>query len=870
MKKVSILILLCMFINFTMPIVDVYADITFDFKSGNYHVAYIKDNVNAAKCDNSSLLDYKEDNIEYLKSFSTYEEAVSYMNTLSYTDNKVPVIIGDRKDKTGSYVKKILNTKYGLVDLNTTGTDQTTLNVYTSATNNTAYTYINGYGYFGGSDAAFIDYNNGTTRANIKISGVSGWVNSLISSKYNAYDIVPANLIKSPSYYYVNKSGNIVHQLTKKITANNCYSAALTLGPAPSSLKAIDDSGNTIKYYSYDGNYFYTSLTDMLDDYKNGETKKSYNKIPYYNYYMYSPIRTKSNITSDDIRSFLEAYGKTSKDKSALYGEELTFKDAEEKYGVNAAISLSTAINESGWGTSYLAKTKNNLFGHNAYDSSVMESASKYKSASDSIYHHAYSYINTLFAETKDEMGRYYGSHLGNKGSGINVKYASDAYWGEKIAAIYYMLDSYNDMKDYYKYTIGIKVDDTSVEVKRDANTSSKTLYNLKSKNTLITNLPLVILGKVTGEKINGSDVWYKVQTDALLKNERTETTQICTKDDIYNWDENYGYVHSSYITLMDESVNKVYIQKEGLFGLENLTLNSDNTVSLTGYLAIKDIDNIKSKNVTYDLILEEQGSKKETVINLDRILDSSKIPYSIPSDTKYSYEYSWFTKNIDLKEIEQGNYNLYVRARSGGYEAKEVLSNMLSRNIVSKFQIDKKGYQFKTNYYLKTIPIELFVRDEGLISNKNTPTKDNMINQYQDIKLENGNLVISGSSFNVGGDYSKNAKVERKIVFEDTKTFKRSAYDLGYIDNGEYKITLLVPDNKDKTRAWFSNKIDISNLEKGTYAIYIHTIANVDDASELNDIFARSINSKMTINGKNYSLKVNKDQRFRIELVVE
>ena len=52
-----------MFINFTMPIVDVYADITFDFKSGNYHVAYIKDNVNAAKCDNSSLLDYKEDNI---------------------------------------------------------------------------------------------------------------------------------------------------------------------------------------------------------------------------------------------------------------------------------------------------------------------------------------------------------------------------------------------------------------------------------------------------------------------------------------------------------------------------------------------------------------------------------------------------------------------------------------------------------------------------------------------------------------------------------------------------------------------------------------------------------------------------------------
>lgn len=870
MKKVSLLMILCMLINFIMPIVDVFADVVYDFESGNYHVVYIKDNVDATACNNSAILEYKEENIEYLKGFSTYDEAVNYMNTLSYTDNKMPVVIGEKKDNTGSYVNKILTTIYGLVDLNTTGTDQTTLNVYTSATNNTAYTYINGHGYFGGTDAAFINYNNGTSRANIKISGATGWINSLISSKYNAYDVVPINLIKSPSYYYVNKSGNIVHQLTKKITANNCYSSSLTLGPAPSSLKATDENGNIIKYYSYDGNYFYTSLTDMLDDYKSGTTTKSYNQIPYYNYYMYTPIRTKSNITSDDIKSFLEAYGKTSKEKSALYGEELTFKDAEEKYGVNAAISLATAINESGWGTSSLAKQNNNLFGHNAYDSSVMESASKYNSAKDSIYQHAYSYINAAFAETKDEVGRYYGSHLGNKGSGINVKYASDAYWGEKIAAIYFMIDNFNDMKDYYKYTIGIKVDDTNVAVKKDASNSSDTIYTLKSKSTSVTNLPLVILGKVTGEKINGSDVWYKVQTDALLTEDRTNVIQDCTKDDLYDWDLNYGYVHSSYITLMDESVSKIYIQKEGLFGLESLTLNNDNTVTLTGYLAIKDMDNTKNKNITYDLILEEQSTKKETVINLDRILESDSIPYTIPSDTEYSYEYSWFTKNIDLKEIEQGNYNLYVRARSGGYEAKEVLSNMLSRNIVSKFEIGNKGFQFKTNYYLKTIPIELFVRDDGLISNKNTPTSDNMINQYQDIKLEDGNLVISGSSFNVGGDYSKSTDVKREIVFENTKTYERYTSNLGYIDNGEYQITLLVPDNKDKTRAWFNNKIDISNLEKGKYAIYIHTITNVDDASELNDIFARSIDSKMSINGKNYSLKVNKNERFRIELVVE
>ena len=37
---------------------------------------------------------------------------------------------------------------------------------------------------------------------------------------------------------------------------------------------------------------------------------------------------------------------------------------------------------------------------------------------------------------------RYMGSHVGNKGSGMNVRYASDPFWGEKIAGWYYRFDS--------------------------------------------------------------------------------------------------------------------------------------------------------------------------------------------------------------------------------------------------------------------------------------------------------------------------------------------------------------------------------------------------------------------------------------------
>ena len=279
------------------------------------------------------------------------------------------------------------------------------------------------------------------------------------------------------------------------------------MGIAPDSLVAKDSDGNRIKYYSFDGNYFYKTMESMLSDYKSGSTDKAVNIIPYYNYYMYSPIRTNSNITADDIKNFLASRGYSDEEKSALVGEELTFIDAEDKYAVNAGISISTAINESGWGTSTLAKTKNNLFGHNAYDSSVMDSANGYKNVSDGIYRHAYYYINTLFAETKDLSGNYFGSHLGNKNSGINVKYASDPYWGEKIASMYRSLDAYVDYKDFNSSKIGIKVSDDSVPVMSDTKSNSTELYKLKAHSLSVTNIPVLILDSVEGEEINGSNI---------------------------------------------------------------------------------------------------------------------------------------------------------------------------------------------------------------------------------------------------------------------------------------------------------------------------------------------------------------------------
>ena len=127
-------------------------------------------------------------------------------------------------------------------------------------------------------------------------------------------------------------------------------------------------------------------------------------------------------------------------------------------------------------------------------------------------------------------------------------------------------------------------------------------------------------------------------------------------------------------------------------------------------------------------------------------------------------------------------------------------------------------------------MPLEVFIRDKGLISDVKTPTLfDNMFNSYSKIDLlksgDNVLLDIKGTSFNIMGDYKIGQYVIREMIFENIDTYERFSKDLGYVDNantGVNKISLRVPDGKDKTRAWFNRKINITDLNIGRYVIYI------------------------------------------------
>ena len=97
----------------------------------------------------------------------------------------------------------------------------------------------------------------------------------------------------------------------------------------------------------------------------------------------------------------------------------------------------------------------------------------------------------------------------------MNVSYASDAYWGEKIASLAWTMDSEGGKKDRNKYKIGIKdtlpTSHTALNVRKEASTSTTSLYNTGSSS----NYAFLILGE--------SGSFYKVQSDPVLNSGRTQ-----------------------------------------------------------------------------------------------------------------------------------------------------------------------------------------------------------------------------------------------------------------------------------------------------------------------------------------------------------
>ena len=483
-------------------------------------------------------------NLDSVACFDTYLDAKNKFNETNNDD----LVILERKNN----VTKIIDAKYALVYLGVISITENT-DYYSSSNLTNSISFMNHHPNYGATDGAFLDFNYDNHAALVYSNGVKGWI------KDNYYRIIPLNFLGTTSYYKI-INNELYHYYGKDIQTNySSYGRVIDKKP---------DYLENKTYYSFDGTYFYNSFKELVTDLKNNNHNLSVNKNnPYYNYYIYLPHRGISNYSGDDIDSYLKnnkgligtIYGnKAVTHYSNMYQTGNFFKNSEYLYGANAILMMSLATNESALGQSSIAIYKNNLFGHAAYDSSAFDSATGYLNPYQSILGHAKSYINCGYANPNDY--RYNGSNMGNKSSGMNIKYASDPYWGEKAANYYYLFDKDNGFLDYNYYQLGITTS-YNFNVRTEPNQTSSIPFMIKSMN-----IPVIILDEVKGTSFNGSNIWYKVVSDMNLNGTRTSGVS-CSYTNYYNYNS-YVYIHSSFIKKINKTVNEKY---------NNINLQKDN-----------------------------------------------------------------------------------------------------------------------------------------------------------------------------------------------------------------------------------------------------------------------------------------------------
>lgn len=434
----------------------------------NEYETYIKTKQKSYNFENNDLPEEvksdleEENNIKYfkLKTNSNYEIALAYANG-KYTFYKeaktleeAKSIADDIKDEyiDQNIIPTVINNE-GIIEYTTNSIGRIvkigdgisenatsfTVNLYKDSDKKSVHTYIN-HGYI--DDVPILDETS--TMIKIEVAGFIGWMEKEDSQGINIVK-VPINQAKNLSYYQ-NENGQLIHYISSNVEGGT--GSKRSIGRAPSFM----NSG--VKYYSYDGNYFYTDIEKLISDAKVNNHSNAVNNNTFYNYYQYLSLRSKASYTAKDINTY---FNNNTPTDSVLRNTGEYFIKAQSKYGVNASAMIGVAMNESAKGTSTIAKTKNNIFGINAVDNNP-NGANYFNSIEDCIDTFATEYMTNGYLNPKS--WKYYSGHLGNKSLGCNVKYASDPYWGEKASSFMHDMNTYLFKKgrndDYNRYTIGI------------------------------------------------------------------------------------------------------------------------------------------------------------------------------------------------------------------------------------------------------------------------------------------------------------------------------------------------------------------------------------------------------------------------------
>jgi beta-N-acetylglucosaminidase/flagellar biosynthesis chaperone FliJ len=146
-----------------------------------------------------------------------------------------------------------------------------------------------------------------------------------------------------------------------------------------------------------------------------------YSPVPGSQFSIDTDLRLPSGETAARLNSFLQGT-----DLAGLGG---SFMQAEQAFHVSARYFVAHAILESDWGSSAIAQNKHNLFGFGADDANPYQDAKTFPSF-DACIQYVAQFIEVNYLTPGGQY--YHGPTL----RGMNVDYASDPDWAEKIASI--------------------------------------------------------------------------------------------------------------------------------------------------------------------------------------------------------------------------------------------------------------------------------------------------------------------------------------------------------------------------------------------------------------------------------------------------
>ena len=842
MKKLFIkLLVICLLV----PFIGTFEVSAQDLKSCGYEVAYINDD----------------------GSFSTescYSDFASAKNRMKELGGDVVV----RHDSSYSYTK-IIAMNSGIAY--SYPRDGATLNIYQDVNNHSIYykqTYVARHFELNYLDTErYLGDGRGMIETNI--NGFHGFTDleyvDLVPSKFIRNGIAITlggnnpytnegtfTFVPKQNYYERRTSGNyseIVYHIYRGFPANGYepVSEAIVIGPAPS------DMNEGVKYYSYDGVNFYSD-----SDFKN----KSFT---YYNYYQFLPLRSKTNISADIFNSYISKY-----DNSVMRGTGQTFIDAQNKYGINALLLFAMAAHESANGTSGYATKRNNLFGWNAVDADPNQ-ATSFSSVAVCVNEQAGVNLRG-FVDVTD--GRFFSSSLGNKGSGLNVKYASDPYWGMEIASIAYQIDKLSKNKngtlsDYNYYSLSL-INKFDIPVKQEPSDGSKTLYTTQYGPHYQEGFIVIDLGT------QGS--YTKVQSTNPIDengNIKTHRTPITTGNlnpisyGEYDFDRSVAYINSEYLTVINKKNENTYdkpdkdlslMQKINNLTVENNVIHIDGLAFIKGMSALN-LDKISIFIKTIDNLSKEvMKTYKTTVSEFD----------GISFGDAHTYKYIAYSVDIPLSDFDEGSYSLKVSVNNDGYEYDGELSTTKFEFANINVSFNEMNYRIKINtYYNYRVEIEAEsipeIIDYAEISKPDNSIRNSLFS-FDLIEIDDElNFNIDGRSMIYYTNYDNLDNLETTLYLVDSADNYYEIKCENYKSDFDYKEALQSSYNLDYIS--FKGTDNIGNIGKGMYSIILK-VRNGEFVDYIDLTTAKNVDNTITKDGTSYRIfKSNLKNRLMLEV---